>query len=90
MWIPGISRWGRWEGAARLCRTFSASQERGGVSSNVAHGTLPAVRYYSHVRVHFALGSGWVWAKPKPTPVPTHPWPFSDRRKVVEHLQEWL
>jgi hypothetical protein len=24
------------------------------------------------------------------TPVPAHPWLLPDRRKVVEHLQEWL
>jgi hypothetical protein len=48
---------GAGEGPAWLCRTFWAAQDCGGVLSNVANATLPAVRRDSHVRASFALGS---------------------------------
>jgi hypothetical protein len=65
---------------------------QGGLSVLCIRCTLMADRGSCDQPLRLPAGGGWVWAKPKPPPTPAllHPRLSSDRRKVIEHLQEWL
>jgi hypothetical protein len=65
---------------------------QGGLSVLGIRCTLMADRNYRDQPFRLPAGGRWVWASPKPPPKPVllHPRLSSDRRKVIEHLQEWL